>query len=172
MPSDLKSVRLAVFDVDGVLTDGTFLLFGDGSDAMRFHVADGLGLKLLLSEGIEVALITGRSSEALLRRAEALGIRHIHRGVADKAPVLRSLAATTGIPLKEMLYLGDDLPDLPPLAMVGVPVAVANAAPEVKEAASFVTKRPGGQGAVREVAERLLRARGQWEIVIRRFAKR
>ncbi len=169
-PADLARVRLAAFDVDGVLTDGSFLLDSRGGDAMRFDTRDGLGLRLLMEEGIVVALISGRRSEALRLRAEALGIRHALRGVTDKAAALRKIAEEEGVELHEVLFLGDDLPDLAAFSLAGVRVTVPEAPPEVRRRAHLTTTRPGGRGAVREVAEWLLAARGRWEAAVARFS--
>jgi 3-deoxy-D-manno-octulosonate 8-phosphate phosphatase (KDO 8-P phosphatase) len=174
LPSDLEAslagVRLAAFDVDGVLTDGTFSLDGRGEDRVRFHTRDGLALKLLLSEGVEVALVSGRTSEAVRVRAEALGIRHVRLGVTDKAAVLREIAGALEIPRRGVLFAGDDLPDLAAFREAGVAAAVADAAPEVRARAALVTSSPGGRGAVREIAERLLRARGLWDGAVARHS--
>ena len=173
MPSDLtdrlRNVRLAAFDVDGVLTDGRFLLDCDGRDAILFHTRDGLGIKLLLRAGISVALITGRDSEAVESRGRALGVPHIRRGVSDKAAVLREIAGKENVQPADVLFLGDDLPDLPAMAVAGVPAAVADAAQEVRDRALLVTKRTGGAGAVREVAELVLAAQDKWSEAVSRF---
>jgi 3-deoxy-D-manno-octulosonate 8-phosphate phosphatase (KDO 8-P phosphatase) len=167
----LARIRLAAFDADGVLTDGRFVLLADGRDGMSFSTRDGLGLHLLMAEGVAVAVISGRTSDALSRRAELLGISRIVRGSKDKAEDLRGLAEAEGIPLAEALFMGDDLPDLPAMALAGVAAAPADAHPEVLARADLVAKAPGGGGAVREVAERLLRARGRYEAAVARYAE-
>lgn len=166
----LAAVRLAAFDADGVLTDGRFLLLSDGRDGMRFCTRDGLGLKLLEAEGLVLAVISGRRSGALARRAELLGLRHLRTGAGEKGAVLREIAGAEGVPPEETLFMGDDLPDLAAFAAAGVAVAPADAAEEVRARADLVTSRPGGRGAVRELAERLLRARGRFEAALARFA--
>jgi len=170
LPSDLEqalaAVRIAAFDVDGVLTDGGIWLDEEGRDRTRYHVRDGLGLRLLQKEGIEVVFLSGRRSAIVQARAEILDVRHALSGVKDKLAALREIAGARDAGLEEVLFLGDDLVDLPVMARVGVPAAVADAVPEVLERAALVTRAPGGHGATREVAERLLRARGRWEAAI------
>ncbi len=167
----LARVRLAAFDADGVLTDGRFILLADGRDGMSFSTRDGLGLQLLMAEGVVAAVISGRSSDALEKRAALLGISHLVRGSRDKAEDLRRLAETAGVPLAEVLFMGDDLPDLPAMALAGVAAAPADACPEVLARADLVSTAPGGGGAVREVAERLLRARGRYEAAVARYTE-
>ena len=170
LDSDLARIRLAAFDVDGILTDGSFLLAGDGREMMRFHTRDGLGLKLLMRGGVCVAFITGRDSDALAFRARTLGIPHVQKGVEDKEAALRKIATEEGVELSDVLFMGDDLPDLPAMAISGMTVTVPEAPPEVRGRARLVTTRPGGAGAVREVAERILKAKGLWENLIAPFA--
>jgi 3-deoxy-D-manno-octulosonate 8-phosphate phosphatase (KDO 8-P phosphatase) len=174
LPSDLtealRCVRLAAFDVDGVLTDGRFLLTSDGRDGVRFHTRDGLGVRLLLEAGVRVAWITGRRSTAVSARGLALGVPHVHLGVEDKAEILREVMAVEAVQPEEVLYMGDDLPDLPAMAVAGVPVAVADAASEVRERARLVTTHRGGDGAVRELAQRILAAKGCWSEIVSRFS--
>jgi 3-deoxy-D-manno-octulosonate 8-phosphate phosphatase (KDO 8-P phosphatase) len=165
----LAGVRLAAFDADGVLTDGRFLLLSDGRDGMRFCTRDGLGLKLLQSEGVAVAVISARRSGALARRAELLGLRHLRQGAEDKGVALREIAEAEGVPQRSTLFMGDDLPDLVAFASAGVRVAPADAVEEVRARADLVTIRPAGRGAVREVAERILRAAGRYEAALARF---
>ncbi len=149
-------VRLLVLDVDGVLTDGRLYYGADGEALKVFHVRDGHGIKALLAAGIEVAIISGRRSPALERRARELGILHVHQGIEEKGSALTTLLETLAIPAEETACLVDDTPDLPMMAIVGVPVAVADAHPTVVKAARWVTRCAGGQGAVRELADHLL----------------
>jgi 3-deoxy-D-manno-octulosonate 8-phosphate phosphatase (KDO 8-P phosphatase) len=149
-------IRLVVLDVDGVLTDGRLYYGADGETLKVFHVRDGHGIKALLAAGIDVAIISGRRSAALERRARELGIHHVHQGIEDKGPALAALLETLKIPAVEAACLVDDTPDLPMMAMVGVPVAVADAHPSVLNAARWVTRSAGGHGAVRELADHLL----------------
>jgi 3-deoxy-D-manno-octulosonate 8-phosphate phosphatase (KDO 8-P phosphatase) len=152
------AIRLLVLDVDGVLTDGTILL-GGAEELKSFHVRDGLGLRLLMSAGIEVAVISGRDSAAVTRRMTELGIQHVFQGVEDKLAVLERLRAELRIDAHEVAVVGDDLPDLPPMRAAGLAIAVADAQEEVRAAAHRVTRSRGGRGAVREIADGLLAAR-------------
>ncbi len=176
MPSDrevtgaLSRIRLAAFDVDGVFTDGRFLLCSDGRDAVSFDTRDGLGVRMLLDEGISVALVTGRVSDAVRLRAERLRIPHLVRGSGDKRSDLLGIAEKEGIQPAEILFMGDDLPDLPAFSVAGVSVTVPEAPPELKSAADLITERSGGRGAVREVAELVLRAQQRYDSVFRRLA--
>lgn len=161
----LARIRLAVFDVDGVFTDGR-LHYGQrapddgiGEVTKVFHVRDGLGLKRLRAAGVEVAVISGRSSPIVAARMAELGIDHVHQGQDDKLPVLETLLARTGIPATATCYCGDDEPDLAPMRAVGLAVAPADAHPAVRAAAAWVLAAGGGHGAVRELCDGLLAAR-------------
>jgi len=152
-------VRLACFDVDGVLTDGRVWLDPRGGELTKgFHVHDGLGLKLLDAHGVEVAIISTRQSGAMSERARELGLRHVYQGERDKLARLDSVCESLGLALDQVAYVGDDLPDLAPMARVGLAIAVANAHPWVLERARWVTTQSGGDGAAREVADLLLAA--------------
>jgi 3-deoxy-D-manno-octulosonate 8-phosphate phosphatase (KDO 8-P phosphatase) len=157
-----RSVELVSFDVDGVLTDGRIIYTDDGREIKAFHVQDGAALKLLLASGIEVALLTGRTSPIVERRAAELGIRHLQQGLDDKRPVLEDLAGKLDIPLARVAHVGDDLPDLPLFDLVGFPISVPNGHPAVTARARYVTETPGGSGVARELTELLLRARDAW----------
>lgn len=170
-------VRLVALDVDGVLTDGGLYMgattAGDVVEMKRFDITDGLGIQLLRDAGVEVAIVTGRSSEAVRLRAAELGIRECHQGASpSKLPVLQGVAARLGVPLAEVAFVGDDLADLPVLREVGLPAAVANAVGEVRAVARWVSGRKGGAGAVREFAEFLLRARGGWAEAVEGYVGR
>jgi len=164
----LARIRLAVFDVDGVFTDGRLhygeraLPHGEGiGEVLKvFHVRDGHGIKRLRAAGVEVAVISGRSSDIVAARMAELGVAHVHQGVDDKLPVLAALLARLGVPSGECCYCGDDEPDLAPMAAVGLAVAPADAAPQVRAAAEWVLEASGGRGAVRELCDGLLAARG------------
>ena len=149
-------VRLLVLDVDGVLTDGRLWYGADGEVLKGFHVRDGLGIKSLLAIGIEVAIISGRDSPAVARRASELGIRHVIQGCDDKGRALDALCATLRVEAAAVACIGDDTPDLPMLTRAGLAVAVADAHPDVRAVANRVTTLPGGHGAVREVCDWLL----------------
>jgi 3-deoxy-D-manno-octulosonate 8-phosphate phosphatase (KDO 8-P phosphatase) len=153
------SIRLLVLDVDGVLTDGR-LWFGPAGEALKvFHVRDGAGIKALQGAGITVAVFSGRRSEALDRRAAELDIRHVRQGVDSKAAAFRELAVELGFSAAVTACVVDDTPDLPLMALVALPIAVADAHPDVIAAARHVTRARGGRGAVREVCDLLIEAR-------------
>ena len=164
-----QKVRLAIFDVDGVLTDGA-LYYGDSvAEIKAFHVRDGSALKWWREAGRRAASISGRSSPAVMRRAVELGISPLVQGADAKLPALRTILAETRLRPEHVCAIGDDLPDLPVLRNVGLAVAVADAAFEVREDAHFVTTAAGGRGAVREVVEMLLQAQGMWPAVVERY---
>jgi 3-deoxy-D-manno-octulosonate 8-phosphate phosphatase (KDO 8-P phosphatase) len=156
-----RRVRLAIFDVDGVMTDGT-LYIGDAGEAFKaFNILDGHGIKMLQAAGVATAIISGRSSHAVARRATELGIEHVKQGSADKAADFDRLTATLGLDAADCAFVGDDLPDLAVMRRCGFAVAVANAVEAVKVAAHYVTQASGGRGAVREFCELVLRAQGR-----------
>jgi len=158
--SALAALRLLVLDVDGVLTDGR-LYFGPRREALKvFHVRDGPGIKALARAGVTVAVISGRRSAAVARRCRELGIREVHQGVANKAKTYAALLARLGIGATASACIGDDTPDLPVMLQAGFAVAVADAHPTVRRAAHRRTQAAGGFGAVREVCDWLLAARG------------
>ncbi|MFO1406455.1 MAG: HAD hydrolase family protein [Steroidobacteraceae bacterium] len=155
-----RRVRLLVLDVDGVLTDGRLYFGPDGEALKAFHVRDGAGIVAALGAGIAVAIISGRASAAVSRRAAELGIRHVHQGAADKSAVLAGLQRELGIGVEETACVGDDTPDLPMLARAGLAVAVSDAHPALAAAVHWTTQAAGGRGAVREVCDLLVTARG------------
>lgn len=152
-------IRLVVFDVDGVFTDGRLYYGADGETSKVFHVHDGHGIKELLRRGVAVAVISGRDSAAVSRRMRDLGVQHVFQGNEDKLPVFERLLKKLGTAAADTACVGDDLPDLPLLEKAGLAVAVANAHPQVRERAEFVTTARGGDGAVREVCDLLLASR-------------
>lgn len=154
-------VRLLVLDVDGVLTDGTLWYGADGEVFKGFHVRDGLGLKLLASAGIQVAVISGKSSAPLERRLDDLGVEHRYLGRRDKNRAFDELLEATGLAAGDVAWVGDDLLDLPLMKRAGLAIAVADAEPRVRAKARWITTRDGGRGAVREICEGLLDARGE-----------
>ncbi len=154
-------IRLVAFDVDGTLTDGRLWLSEDGREVKAFHVHDGLGLQRLRQHGIEVALISARISRAVEVRAEQLGIVHVYQGKTGKLACLDELLAALGLEAAAAAYVGDDLPDLPPMRACGLAIAVANARPEVAAAAHWQTQAAGGHGAAREAAELILGAQAR-----------
>ncbi|MFQ5802883.1 MAG: KdsC family phosphatase [Candidatus Methylomirabilales bacterium] len=164
-----KRIRLLLLDVDGVLTDGGIVYGSEGLEVLTFHVRDGLALKVAQASGITVGLLSGRKSEALLRRAEELNLEEVHTGVEDKIGVYRQLLMRYRLNDPQVAYVGDDLPDLPLLRRVGLAITVADAPAEVRNAAHLVTSLAGGRGAVRETVEWLLRSQGVWDRVCADF---
>jgi 3-deoxy-D-manno-octulosonate 8-phosphate phosphatase (KDO 8-P phosphatase) len=154
------AVRLMAFDVDGTLTAGGIHVGPEGEAFKTFCVRDGFGLVLLREAGVRVALVTGRSSAIVAQRARELRIETVLQGVADKGAAMRGLCEDAGVPLGEAGFMGDDWPDLPAMRLVGFAAAVPQAAPEVLAAAHWVAQAPAGAGAVRELAEHLLRVQG------------
>ena len=154
-----RRIRLLVLDVDGVLTDGRLHYGASGEELKVFHVHDGAGLVALQRAGVTVAIVSGRNSLAVERRAAELGIRLVRQGATDKAHELETLAARLGTTREEMACVGDDTPDLPMMRRTALAIAVADAHADVIAAADWVTTRKGGRGAVREVCDLLLRAR-------------
>ena len=156
---DEPRIKLLAFDVDGVLTDGRLHYLSNGAEMLSFHVHDGAAIKRLMELGIEVALITGRESPMVAKRAKELGIRHLFQQVEDKLETLQGLAAELGLRAAECAYVGDDWPDLEVLDWVGLPIAPANAQPEARAAAELVTASVGGQGVAAEFCRLLLESR-------------
>jgi 3-deoxy-D-manno-octulosonate 8-phosphate phosphatase (KDO 8-P phosphatase) len=166
-----KKIHVLLMDVDGVLTDGRVWLAswpdGTAHEIKGFDAYDGQGLMLAHAMGLRTGVITGRESPAVARRAKELGLEFVYQGQASKTAAFEEILAKSGARAEEVCYVADDLPDLPVLRRVGLAVAVGNAAPEVKEAAHYVTKHGGGGGAVREVVELILKAQGKWAQAIR-----
>lgn len=162
-------VRLFLVDVDGVLTDGGIVYDVDGREIKRFHVRDGHGIKMLQRAGVEVGIITGRTSEVVAVRARELGISIVRQGATDKVEVWRRILEETGFSAGETSYMGDDIVDVPLLRQVGFAATVADAEGYVLEAADLISSRPGGHGAVREIIEFVLRSSGAWEKVASRY---
>ena len=154
----LADIRLVAFDIDGVFTDGRFYLSDEGVETKAFHTQDGFGVRQLLNAGIDVAVISSRKSNAVEKRMAELGVAHILQGCENKVAALDSIIAELGITPAECAYVGDDIPDLPLLAHVGVSVAVANAVPELHDQCDMSTSAAGGFGAVREVCDLVLAA--------------
>lgn len=167
--SSAHDIRVIVSDVDGVWTDGKIIYAGDRSEVKEFNVRDGLGAKLAQRVGIEIVLLTSRSSPALVRRAKELGIVELHQGAANKLTVCESILSKLAVGFQEVLYIGDDLPDLAPMMRAGLSAAPSDAAAEVLRAARWKLDSRGGSGAFRELVERLLRERGEWDGVVKDF---
>jgi len=158
-------IRMLVLDVDGVLTDGLLHYSGSGEEAKAFNIKDGLGVKLLLAAGVRVAIITGRQSEIVARRAGELGIEDVVQGREDKRQALIELSERSGIALTDCAYMGDDLPDLGAIVASGLGMTVADAAAAVRAAADWCSERRGGDAAVRDACEFILAARGEWDAI-------
>lgn len=165
----LKQIKLLLLDVDGVLTDGSIIYDDNGIETKAFNVRDGLGIRLLRESGIEVCIVTGRSSGALHHRCKNLGIVHIFDNVRNKDQVMDSILEKTGVKAEEVAFVGDDLLDLPLMRKVGLSIAVADAHDMIIKNAYMVTSKKGGTGAVREVCEAILKAQGLWERNLKRF---
>ncbi len=165
----LKKIALLLLDVDGVLTTGQVIYDDAGQETKVFDVRDGLGLRLLAEAGIPVGIITGRRSMALVHRCNNLGITLLKDGVRDKAAALEKILQETGVSASQTAFVGDDLPDLPVMRRVGIPIAVGDAHDLVKQMASWTTHARGGHGAVREISEGILKARGEWDALIQRL---
>jgi 3-deoxy-D-manno-octulosonate 8-phosphate phosphatase (KDO 8-P phosphatase) len=155
----LRGVRLVVLDVDGVLTDGGLYYAESGDELKRFHVRDGQGIVLLHAAGVRTAIVTARRSASVERRARELGIAEVHQAVDDKLAATKALLARLGVAPEQTCYVGDDIGDLPAMRYVALSAAPADAVPAVRRAAALVTRAAGGQGAVRELAERILATR-------------
>ncbi len=168
-PPELQAIRLLVLDVDGVMTDGSIIIDDLGNESKRFHVRDGAGIRIWQKMGGEVAIITGRASQVVAHRAAELKIERVMQAVVDKGTALRTILDQTGFRSDQAAAIGDDVVDLPLLRGVGYPMAVADAVAEVREVARFVTRQPGGRGAVREAIEHLLAAQGRWDEAVSRY---
>ncbi|RMG74839.1 MAG: HAD-IIIA family hydrolase [Nitrospirae bacterium] len=161
-----SKIKLLILDVDGVLTDGGIILDNEGNEFKRFDVRDGHGIKLLIRHGVEVAIITGRFSRVVQRRAHELGIKEVYQKCYDKIKAYERIKENLSVVDREIAYMGDDIVDIPVMIRVGLPVAVADAHEEAKRYARYITASRGGRGAVREVAEMILKAKGLWEEII------
>lgn len=168
--SRASDIRLIISDVDGVWTDGRIIYTGELRETKEFNVRDGLAAKLAQRAGITVALLTSRQSTAVDRRARELGITEVRQGAANKLEETERLATKLGVSFDHILYAGDDLPDLGVMTRVAISAAPADAAPEVLAAATWKLEATGGRGAFREIVERLLRERGEWEALVKEFA--
>ncbi len=161
-----RHIQCLICDVDGVLTDGLLYLNEEGREQKAFHIQDGMGLKLLMAAGIEVAVITTSRNEIIDHRMQQLGILHYFKGQVDKRQAFETLKKTLRLPNEAFAYIGDDLPDLPLIRQVGLGVAVANAVAEIKEYAHWQTTLPGGRGGVRELCDLILQVQGKTNIAL------
>ncbi|MBB3191641.1 KdsC family phosphatase [Halomonas cerina] len=162
----LRRLRLLALDVDGVLTDGRLYFQADGIEIKAFHTHDGHGIKLLQRAGIQVVLITGRDSPIVSRRAAALGVVHVMQGVEKKLPALQQLCTRLDLDLEQVAFCGDDMPDVGAMKRAGIGISVPGAPSYIRKHADWVTERPGGHGAVREICDTLLQAQGHWDAVL------
>ena len=169
LTEQIRKIKLLLSDVDGVLTDGGIIIDDHGLETKRFNVKDGYGIKLLQRAGIEVALLTGRTSKVVSHRAAELDITNVVQGAKDKKAAYRTLREQTGYADEEIAYVGDDIVDIPILRRVGVAIAVEDAVDEVKAIADYVTSCSGGQGAIREVAEVILKTQSHWDRLMKRY---
>ena len=165
-----RDLRLLLFDVDGVLTDGSVTVSGDGTESKAFFIRDGLALVWAQQAGLSVGLLSGRRSEATTRRAAELGISILVQGETNKLAAYRQILAGQHLADEHVAYMGDDLLDLPVLAHVGLSTAPSDAADKVRACVHWVSRHRGGRGAVRELVEIILRARGRWDALVRSFA--
>lgn len=164
-----KEIKLLILDVDGVLTDGRIILDNEGNEFKSFHVRDGHGIKMIVKAGIPVAIITGRYSKVVERRARELGITDVYQRCRVKTAALDRVIRKYGLTEREVAYVGDDIVDIPVFRRVGMPVAVSDATEEAKDSAALVTRNGGGRGAVREICDFLLMAKGLWDAVTREY---
>lgn len=166
-----KKIKVIVFDVDGVMTDGSLMIGDDGQEYKSFHSLDGLGMKLLKATGVEMAIITGRTSNVVTKRAETTGIAHFYQGVEDKLEAFEDLIKKMNVSPEECAFMGDDVVDLPPMRRAGLAITVPTATPIVKQYAHYTTQAQAGRGAVREVCELLMKAQGTFDGQMAQFLK-
>ena len=166
-----EGYKLLVLDVDGVMTDGSIYITDSGEEVKAFNSKDGHGIKLLMRAGLEVAIITGRVSKALEHRVNDLGIQHVVQNCKDKRAALNDLADELGLPTNQMVFIGDDVVDLPAMRLCGLSFAPADALPMVKREAGIVTECLGGRGCVREAIEEILRRVGKFDEVMARYVE-
>lgn len=164
-----RRIRLIIFDVDGVLTDGSLFLGDDGQEYKAFNSRDGLGMKLLQKSGVEIGIITGRTSNVVAIRMESLGIGHVYQGQRNKVPAFQELRDQLGLENEQIAYVGDDVVDLPVMRQVGLAITVQDAHPLVKQQAHWQTRAGGGRGAAREICEMLMEAQGTLEQALEKF---
>lgn len=165
----LKGIRLLVLDVDGVMTDGGLTIGDDGQEYKTFHAHDGLGMKLLKATGVELAIITGRTSQVVQKRAESTGVKHLYQGAEDKLAAFQGLIKQQGYSVAQCAFMGDDVVDLPPMLQCGLAIAVPDSPALLLKHAHYVTKKQGGRGAVREVCELIMQAQGTFDEQMARF---
>jgi len=165
----IRTIRLLVLDVDGVMTDGKIIMDDMGREIKNFDVKDGHGIKILMRYGIDVVLLTGRQSVVVEHRAKDLGIGEVHQGIFNKRGIFEEILLQRSLSYENIAFIGDDIVDIPLLKRVGFSVAVADASEDVKKCVDYVTKKTGGDGAVREVCELILQAQDKWVDVAKRY---
>ena len=170
MRKKLDAIKMLVLDVDGVLTDGTILVDSRGRESKSFSIIDGHGIKMWKRAGLKIAFLSGRASATTKHQAVELAVDFCLNGRRDKLKGLKELIKMSEIPAGQIAYVGDDLPDLPVIRCVGFAAAVANAVDEIKQAADYVTKQKGGEGAVREIIEYILKKTGRWNAIVKKYA--
>lgn len=163
------NIKLLILDVDGVMTDGGIILDNEGNEFKAFHVRDGHGIKMLVNAGVHVAIVSGRQSKVVERRARELGISEIYQKCYEKTAAFDQIAQKYGVAGREVAYVGDDIVDIPVLKRAGLSIAVSDATDETKKFAAMITKNRGGRGAVREVCDLLLRAKGLWKTMTKEY---
>jgi 3-deoxy-D-manno-octulosonate 8-phosphate phosphatase (KDO 8-P phosphatase) len=168
--SRARRIKLLLMDCDGVLTDGRLELLENGDEQKTFHARDGQGISLFHRAGLKTGIISGRTSSAVERRAQDLGMSYVRQDAKDKIKALDEIMAEAEVSIDECAYIGDDLADIPVMLRVQLAVAVADAVVETKQAAHYVTELGGGHGAVREVTDLILKAQGRWNELMKRFA--
>lgn len=166
---DPGRIKLIVFDVDGVLTDGSIIVDSEGRELKRFHVRDGFAIKAAMGVGLKVGVISGRASRTVTLRMADLGVDLVMQGCAGKAAAFETLCQRADVLPEQAAFVGDDLIDLPAMLRCGYPMAVANAVEQVRSAAAYVTAAPGGHAAAREAIEHVLTAQGLWDQVVERY---
>jgi len=165
-----REIRLVLTDVDGVMTDGRVIFDNQGLESKQFHIRDGQGIRLWQQNGGQFGIVTGRSSQMVKMRAEELDITIVRQGIQEKLPVVQAICDELQLEPRQVCYVGDDLPDIRPIVHVGLGVPVADAAEDVRQAADYTTSLAGGQGAIREVIELLLKNTDRWESTLRKYA--
>lgn len=165
----IKPIKLVLFDVDGVMTDGSVNYLDSGEEIKTFNVRDGHGVKLLMRAGIDVGLLTAREAKATVHRAANLGITKVFQGMKEKLPAFERIIADSNLAANEVAYMGDDIIDIPVLKRAGFSAAVSDAVSEVLSIVDYVTAKPGGKGAVRELTEVILKAQGKWDEIMKKY---
>lgn len=169
--SKLEKIRMLIFDLDGVFTDGSIIINEDGSESKRYNVLDGHGITLWHRAGFKTAIISGRAAKATSIRASQLGIEYVYQGCLEKLPTYESLLEMAKLAPEQVAFVGDDVVDLPLVIRSGFGVAVKNGVDELKQYADYVTSKQGGDGAIREVIELILKSTGKWEVLMEKYLK-